>query len=152
MGLSWLDIWYTNFPGMYWGGVSLPPPLVLEEEDFSTLRSAGEDKSSLAKQHGILWSFPVAGHRDLTLDLDHLPGKKQTNTALFLLRWGGEATVNQCCRTNARQLMEMLLCHVHLSNLFLCPGGQTPWGPFNPREGSLSPRLGFSGSTLRASN
>ena len=77
MGLSWLDIWYTNFPGMYRGGVSLPPPLVLEEEDFqqafSTLCSAGKDESSLAKQHGILWSFPVAGHRDLTLDLNHLP-------------------------------------------------------------------------------
>ena len=101
MGLSRLDIWYTNFPGMCRAGVSLPPPLVLEEDfqqAFSTLCSAGEDNSSLVKQHGILWSFPVAEHRDLTLDLNRLPGKQWANTAPFLLRWGGEAALNQCCR------------------------------------------------------
>lgn len=82
-------------------GVSLPPPLVLEEEEedfqqaFSTLCSAGEGNSSLAKQRGILWSLPVAGHRDLPLDLNRLPRKQWANAALFLLHWGGEAAINQ---------------------------------------------------------
>lgn len=103
MGLSWLAIWCTNFPGICQAGVSLPPPLVLEEEEdfqqaFSTLHSAGKGNSSLEKQHGTLWSFPAAGHRDLPLDLSRLPGKQCANTALFLLHRGGEAAINRCCR------------------------------------------------------
>lgn len=56
-----------------------PPTSSEEEEDFqqasSTLCFMGKDNSSLAKQHSIPWSFPVAGHHDLTLNLNRLPGK-----------------------------------------------------------------------------
>jgi len=86
---SWNQL--PTSPGAGGGGGGL-------QQAFSTLHSVGEDNSSLAKQPGGPWSFPVAGHRDLTLDLNPLSGKQRANTALFLLHWGGEAAVNPCCR------------------------------------------------------
>lgn len=61
------------------------------------LHFVDKDSSSLAKQHSIPWSFPVARHHDLTLGLNCLPRKRWANNALVLLHWGGEGVINQRC-------------------------------------------------------